>query len=398
MRGQGKLFAGVVVGAGAMYFLDPDRGARRRSLLRDRGVHAGHKLGHGFAATARDTKNRALGAAAELRGRFRQDQADDEVLHERVRSAIGRVVSHPSAISVTVSQGGVTLSGHVLADEVDALTQRVGRVRGVEEVRNELQIHSHADGIPALQGSGSAPEGRENWAPATRLLVGSAGGLMALKGSRIRGATGKALRVVGLGLIARAASNIPPRRLVGLGAGERAIEVEKTISVSVPLEQVWELWSNFENFPRFMAHVREVRKIDEGHSHWVAIGPAGVPVEWDAVVTDWVPEQFIGWASVEGSAVATKGNVRFRPVAAGQTEIDVQLSYNPPAGLVGHAVASLAGADPKQAMDEDLGRLKSLLEAGKPRSDEESVNLVEMEGKNKPTRARKGSSARRPKS
>ncbi|HZB27741.1 MAG TPA: hypothetical protein VE282_04190, partial [Gemmatimonadales bacterium] len=105
MKGQEKLITGMVLGAGAMYLLDPDRGARRRSLLRDQGVRVSHKIGDGLAATARDAKNRTVGAAAEIRSRFRQDQADDDVLHERVRSAIGRVVSHPGAITVTASDG-----------------------------------------------------------------------------------------------------------------------------------------------------------------------------------------------------------------------------------------------------------------------------------------------------
>lgn len=370
MKDQGKLITGVVVGAGAMYLLDPDRGARRRSLLRDRGVHAGHKLGDGLAATARDARNRTRGVAAELRSRFKPDQVDDDVLHERVRSAIGRVVSHPGAVTVIVTADRVTLTGHVLAGEVDALTDRVGQIRGVAEVRNELEIHRSSEGVSALQGPGRARDDRtehqqENWAPATRLLVGTAAGLLVFRGSRTRGAAGRALRVLGFGLLARAASNIPPRRLVGLGAGRQALEIEKTITVGVPVEQVWELWSNFENFPRFMSHVREVRKIDEGRSHWVAVGPAGIPIEWDAIVTDWVPNQFVGWTSVEGSTIATSGQVRFRPTSESETEIDVQMAYNPPAGMVGHAVASLVGADPKRAMDEDLQRVKTLLEERK---------------------------------
>src|SRR6476620_4753381 len=101
MQGQSKLLTGVIVGAGAMYLLDPDRGARRRSLLRDRGAHLGHKLGDGLAATARDVRNRSAGAAAELRSRFRDEQVDDAILHDRVRSAIGRVAAHPGAITVT---------------------------------------------------------------------------------------------------------------------------------------------------------------------------------------------------------------------------------------------------------------------------------------------------------
>jgi uncharacterized membrane protein len=299
MKRQGKLIAGVVVGAGAMYLLDPDRGARRRSLLRDR-----------LATTARNLRNPAPG---------------DEVLHEW--------------------------------------------------------------GPP-----------QENWAPATRLLVGSAGGLMAFQGSRSRGVAGKAMRAVGLGLLARAASNIPPRRLVGLGTGRRAIEIEKTLLVMAPVDQVWGLWSNFENFPRFMTHLREVIKIDEGRSRWVAAGPAGVPVEWEAEVTDWVPQQFIGWTSVEGSSIETTGQVRFRPISRSETEIDVQLSYDPPAGAAGHAIAALMGADPKRAMDEDLGRFKLLLEEGKTGSKSELVHSGEGTEKSKSPRLRKASSSRKRKS
>jgi uncharacterized membrane protein len=395
MTGQDKLIAGMVVGAGAMYLLDPDRGARRRSLLWDQGVHASHKLSDGLAATARDARNRTAGAAAELRSRFRADEADDEVLHERVRSAIGRAVSHPSAITVLVSDGRVTLTGPVLADEVDDLIERIKGVRGVTEVRNELEIHRSADDVPALQGAGRPREPRpellqDNWAPATRLFMGSLGGILAFQGARAKGPGGRTLSLIGVGLLARAATNLPPRRLVGLGAGRRAIDVQKTIRVAAPIDRVWELWSDFENFSRFMSHLREVRKIDEGRSHWIAVGPAGVPVEWDAIVTDWVPNQLIAWKSVEGSTVETAGRVRFQPTPDGETEIDVQMSYNPPAGAIGHAVATLFGADPKRAMDEDMVRLKSLLEEGRTRADGEPVRLDEVTGNNPSAESAKG--------
>src|SRR3954469_8189384 len=160
----------------------------------------------------------------------------------------------------------------------------------------------------------------------------------------------------------RAASNLSARHLIALGSSGRAVTVEKTLQVGAPVDRVWELWSNFESFPRFMAHLREVRKIEEGRSHWVAIGPAGVPAEWEAVVTDWVPGQFLGWRSVEGSPIENSGQVRLRPVSDRETQIDVQRTYTPPAGAAGHALAALLGADPKQAMDDDLLRLKSLLE------------------------------------
>jgi uncharacterized membrane protein len=383
MERQGKLIGGIILGAGAMYLLDPDRGTRRRSLLRDQVVHTGHKLGDGLAATARDTRNRAAGAAAELRSRFKHDQADDEILHERVRSAIGRAVSHPSAITVTVFDGQVTLRGHVLAAEVDELIDRIKRVRGVRDVRNELEVHRTANGVPALQGAGRPREQRpellqENWAPSTRVIMGTIGGALALKGLRSKGAAGRTLSALGLGLLTRAMTNLPARRLVGAGAGRRAVEVQKTVVVGAPIEQVWELWSNFEQFPRFMSHLREVRRIDEKRSHWVATGPAGIPVEWDAVITEWVPNEVIAWRSVEGSTVQAAGRVRFRPTPVGNTEIDVHMSYNPPAGALGHAVASLFGTDPKRAMDEDMVRLKALLEEGKTRAEGEPIHLAEV--------------------
>ena len=127
MAGQGKLLTGVVVGAGAMYLLDPERGARRRSLLRDQGIHASHRVRDELAGAARDARNRTAGVAAELRSRFQQDEASDEILTERVRSAIGRVVSHPGAITVNVFEGRVTLGGHLLADELPELVRRVGQ-------------------------------------------------------------------------------------------------------------------------------------------------------------------------------------------------------------------------------------------------------------------------------
>jgi uncharacterized membrane protein len=400
MKDQGRLITGVLVGASAMYLLDPDRGARRRSLLRDRGVHAGHKLGDGLAATARDARNRTRGTAAALRSRFRSDDPGEDVLHERVRSAIGRVVSHPGAITVVVTGDRVTLTGQVLEGEVDALVQTVARVRGVSEVRNELEVHRGAAGVPSLQGPGR-PNGsgldilNETWAPATRLLVGIAGGALLAQGIRTRGVVGRSLSALWIGLLSRAVSNTSPVQLVNLGSGKRGIGVEKTIAVEAPVDQVWELWSNFENFPRFMTHLREVRKLDEGRSHWVAAGPAGIPVEWDAVVTDWVPQQFIAWASVEGSAVESSGQVRFRPISSGSTEIDIRMEYSPPAGPAGHVIASLLGSDPKRAMDDDLLRLKSLLEEGKTRGAEGDVHLEEVTARGSPEGAKKTGSTRR---
>jgi uncharacterized membrane protein len=400
MAGQGKLFTGVVVGAGAMYLLDPERGARRRSLLRDQGIHASHKVRDELAGAARNARNRTAGVAAQVRSRIQQDRASDDILTERVRSAIGRAVSHPGAITVNVFEGRVTLGGHVLADELPELVRRVGRVRGVSEVGNEMEMHATAENVPALQGIGhrrqpSQTQGKLR--PVTRLLLGTAGGLLAAQGVRKGGVAGAGLSAVGAGLVAGAVGLDRSRGLVGFRGRSQSVEVEKTLTIGAPVEVVWEVWSNFENFPRFMAHLREVRKIDEGHSRWVAVGPGGVSVEWDAIVTDWVPKQFIGWTSIEGSEVVTTGQVRIRRASDNKTDIDIRLEYAPPAGVLGHAVASLFGDNPKQAMDEDLARLKSLLEAERTGGKQEGLLLEDTSSSDSPRRStRAGRSKRKP--
>ena len=208
-------------------------------------------------------------------------------------------------------------------------------------------------GAPAKLGQ----PGQGDWPPATRLMVGGVGALLAFQGARTKGASGRLLQLIGLGVVVRAASNIPAGKLRQLRIRDR-LRVEKTLLIRAPTERVWERWSTFESFPEFMAHLGEVRKIDEGRSHWVARGPAAAPVEWDTVVTDFVPGQFIGWSSVEGSPVETSGQVRLRSISGEQTEVDVQLTYQP----AGQGLVSLFGSDPKKAVDQDLLRFKSLLE------------------------------------
>jgi len=128
-----------------------------------------------------------------------------------------------------------------------------------------------------------------------------------------------------------------------------------------------------------MAHLREVRRIGEGLSHWVAEGPAGTTFEWDAITTEEIPGQLIAWKSVEGATVGNAGVVKFLPNEQGGTRIDVRMTYAPPAGALGHVVASLLGVDPKHAMDEDLVRFKSLIEDGRTSAHGRVVRREELE-------------------
>ncbi len=103
----------------------------------------------------------------------------------------------------------------------------------------------------------------------------------------------------------------------------------------------------------------------DGRSHWVIAGPAGVPVEWDAVITRLIPNKVLAWKTIPGSVVEHAGILHFEPTPDGGTRVHIRLSYNPPAGALGHSLIALLGSDPKSRMDEDLVRMKTFLETGK---------------------------------
>src|SRR5207244_6535398 len=113
--------------------------------------------------------------------------------------------------------------------------------------------------------------------------------------------------LIGLGVAARAASNLQLKRVLGTGGGRRAVDVHKTITIAAPVEHVFAFWREYENFPRFMSHVREVRDLGGQRSRWTVAGPAGMPVEWDAELTQVVPNQVLAWKTVGGSTVEHAG-------------------------------------------------------------------------------------------
>jgi osmotically-inducible protein OsmY len=145
------LVSGIGIGATLMYLLDPDRGKRRRALVRDRAVHALHETEDTIRTTARHMGFRARGLAARTRARFTHEEVTDEVLAERVRSRLGRAVSHPRSIDVEVIQGHVTLRGPVLARDVARLLKSVASVRGVTGVENRMEVHEEEGSVPGLQ-------------------------------------------------------------------------------------------------------------------------------------------------------------------------------------------------------------------------------------------------------
>jgi uncharacterized membrane protein len=202
------------------------------------------------------------------------------------------------------------------------------------------------------------------WSPTSRAAAGALGAGMVTYGYFCGGLRGFLYGLIGGGLVARATTN---REIASLVKGA-APPIEKTIRISAPVEEVFAYWRNLENFPQWMSHVREVRYGGGDRYHWIVDGPAGVPIEWDSELLNVVENREMTWRSVEGSAVSHTGRVRFEPDADG-TRVHVQLRYAPMGGLIGHAVAKAFGVDPRSEMDDDLVRLKSLVETGRPARD-----------------------------
>lgn len=362
------LFAGIGLGAGLVYIFDPEVGNRRRARTRDRAAHLANKTGDKVAAKARDLQNRSVGLASEWLSRLTREEVTDEILTARIRSRLGNIVSHPSSITVRVDRGHVTLSGPILSREVNQILSGIRSVRGVVTLDDQMEVYSQADGIPGLQGDGNDP-GRaavqEGWSPAVRIVGGAAGAALALYGARREGMFATAIGTFGLGLLVRGVTDMPMSRLVGIGAGPRAVDVQKTIEIAGPVEQVFDFWNHYENFPRFMKNVRKVESLGGGRSRWVVAGPMGLSIEWEASITDKITNELIAWRSLPGAIIEHEGAVRFKPTPQGGTEIEVVLSYNPLGGALGHVAALLFGSDPKTEMEEDLARMKSLIETGK---------------------------------
>lgn len=373
--------SGILTGATLAWLMDARSGRRRRVQLRDAAVHAGHVLKKTADKTSRDLGNRVRGQFAAGRSLFQRDRAPDAVVEQRVRSRLGRLVSHPDAIEARARDGEVTLSGPILAGEVSRLVSGVRGVRGVRAVENRLDVHQLPGNIPDLQLRGARADGprmellQDCWSPTTRLGVGAAAVALFALGRRYR-IWGAPLQVLGTAAFLRACCNRGYRKALGLDREDRGIEIQKTTWIQAPVDLVYAFWSRPENFARIMSHVKEVKN-STGSYRWTVTGPAGLGVSWNANVTQMIPNQLIAWESEADSPVRNCGSVRFEP-ANGGTRVHVRMFYNPVGGVFSHSLAHLLGADPRHALDEDMVRLKSLFEIGRTSAHHQHVRREEI--------------------
>ncbi len=143
------------------------------------------------------------------------------------------------------------------------------------------------------------------------------------------------------------------------------MELTASTTIRKPAPEVYAFWRDLENLPTFMAHLEEVRATGDRRSHWSAGAPFGKNVEWEAEIVEEAPGEKIAWRSTGNPDVPNAGSVRLVPAPDGvSTEVHVVLVYDIPGGAVGKAVAKYFGEEPHQQLDDDLRRLKQVLETG----------------------------------
>lgn len=198
-----------------------------------------------------------------------------------------------------------------------------------------------------------------------------AGAALAAYGLKRRSLGGAALALLGGSLVYRGMrGNCQLYHALGIntakdGGGSQGIEVKQAITIDKSPEELYRFWHHFENLPHFMTHLKSVQSSGHGRSHWVARAPLGTTAEWDAEITAERDNELIAWRSLEGGRIPNQGSVRFHRAPGGRgTEVHVTLTYTPPLGKLGAAVAKLFGEEPNQQIAEDLRRLKCLMETG----------------------------------
>jgi uncharacterized membrane protein len=191
---------------------------------------------------------------------------------------------------------------------------------------------------------------------------GNMGGLLlAAFGASLlyRGATGHCwcYQKLGISTAERNRNSVIPAK--------QGVKVEKHLTINRPAPVLYTFWRDLTNLPRVFEHLSSVERGDGNVTHWVAVGPVGKRIEWDAEILNDHENELIAWRSLPGSQIDTAGSVRFEPTQNGRgTIVVVSLKYNPPGGQVADYLASWFEADLESQLTDDLRKFKSLMEAG----------------------------------
>lgn len=200
-------------------------------------------------------------------------------------------------------------------------------------------------------------------------MLGS--GVLMLYGLSRRSLAGLFLAGIGGGLLYRQLQqkNVLPNKDTNssnkLIRSDQFIELEESIIVHQPIEDVFAFWSDLQNLPRFMDHIKNIQKLDDTHSHWQAFIPfTNQVIEWDTEITEFQPNDLIRWQSVPDADIFTRGTARFQRLPNGNgTRVNLTICYRPPAGIAGEVATQFLNNIPSDFIRTDLARFRRLLES-----------------------------------
>ena len=145
--------------------------------------------------------------------------------------------------------------------------------------------------------------------------------------------------------------------------GHDDVSQEAEITIARPPADVYAFLRRLENAPRYLGHVDAVRTLDPTRSVWTGRTPEGEAVEWEAEVLEDRPGELVVWRSEPGGAVHHAVAALVRPAPGGGTEVRLEVEYDPPGAPLGRALAHVMGSTAPYAVEEDLARLKAILES-----------------------------------
>jgi|GEM_PF-438121 len=364
------LLKGLGLGAGLMYFADPNSGRRRRARALDQWDRAVHCTQDFLDKAQRDAANRAAGLTAQATSLLHRDTADDSIVTARVRSKLGRYTSQPRAIAVETHQGQVTLSGSVPEHEVGDLLRAICSVSGVRGVENRLDVRQQPEDPLSdprdaqLLGNHDRGFWESPWNPATRVAGQVAGAALMGKCLTDNRLVTKLLGTVGLGLFIRATTNRSFGQLLGTAEQPQWMRFQRTVTIHSPIEKVWDFLSDFEEVGRFLPGVTMVQDLGDGCFRWGLELPGGQELELEERLTEFVPQERLSWESASAQSLCYQGTLSVQSADADTTRIHLCFDYAPPGGALGAAIAAMFAADPKSLFQQAVLRIKPFLETG----------------------------------
>jgi len=204
------------------------------------------------------------------------------------------------------------------------------------------------------------------WARVAGALVdlGLLGTALTSRGARPGRIAAAAAGVAGVAALDARAARALARAGDGTANGH-AVTARKTITIGRPADELYRFCRDVGNLPRFMVRLQSVEALGDRRTRWRARGPGGAIVQWEAEIVEDRPGRLIAWRALPGSRLDHAGAVHFERAPGGRgTEIAVELAYTPPAGTLGAVIARGLGRAPEQELQEDLRRLKQLVETG----------------------------------